>query len=231
MRFSVIVPAYGEETLIERSLLSIKKQTFKDYELIVVIRPAGDRTEELASKYADKLIIQNGRGLGAARNLGASSAKGEILIFIDADTVITPSFMETLDKIFEDNNVISVVPKFYVYDGSGRGAFSQTFLSILSRIINQFKFLLYGMTAVIRKDAFQDLGGFRNVFGEDIDLALRMGERYKFNRKIMRYIPNLVAYTSSRRIKKLGILRGAHLWSYNLMRYWVLEKSFVGYFR
>lgn len=229
MRISVIVPAYREEGLLEQGLLSIRSQSFSDYELIVVVRPAGDRTEEVAKRYADHVLIQRDKGLGPARNLGASVAEGDIFLFIDADTLIPRDFLKRVSQLFEDERVLSVVPRFYVYDRSYRGALSQCLLSLLTRIINKMKFLLYGMMIIVRRDVFQSLGGFRDVFGEDVDLSLRMGRKYRFNRKLVRYVSSLVAYTSSRRIQKLGILRAVHLWTYNLMRYWMLGEQFVGY--
>jgi glycosyltransferase involved in cell wall biosynthesis len=229
VKFSVIVPAYREEKLIEKTLLSIRRQTFKGYELIVVVRPANDRTEEIAGRYADKVVIQRGKGLGAARNLGAIEARGEILIFLDADTMVTQDFLERLNTLFSDHRVLSIVPRFYTYDRSKRGAIVQCLLSLLSKMVNKAKFLLYGMALSIRRDVFNALGGFQNVFGEDVNLSFSLGRKYVFNRRMVRYVPDLVVYTSSRRIEELGILGGLHLWVYNILRWWLLNRPFVGY--
>jgi len=56
MRIAVIIPAYNEEESIEKCLKSIKKQTYKDYEIIVVNAESTDKTAEIAAKYADRII-------------------------------------------------------------------------------------------------------------------------------------------------------------------------------
>ncbi len=85
MRVSVIIPAYNEEKFIEKCLISIKNQSFKDIEIIVVDDGSTDKTVEIAEKIADRVILQDHLGCGKARNIGAKSAAGEILVFIDAD--------------------------------------------------------------------------------------------------------------------------------------------------
>ncbi len=82
---SVIIPAYNEEKFIEQCLLSVRNQTYKQFELIVVDDGSKDRTVEISKKYADLVIKQNHLGCGMARNAGAKAASGDILVFIDAD--------------------------------------------------------------------------------------------------------------------------------------------------
>ena len=231
MRFSIIVPAYAEEDYIENALRSIRSQTYRGYELIVVVRPSGDRTEEIARRYADKLILQHGNGLGSARNLGAAQAQGDILVFIDADTVIPEDFLEGLDSTFRSTSALAIVPRFCVYDGYSKGALVLLMLTLLARVVNKIKFLTYGMTIAIRSQALAQVGGFRNMFGEDVDLALRISRRYRINRngRLVKYCNDLVAYTSSRRVRQLGFWRGLKLWIYNLMRRWLLHREFIGY--
>jgi glycosyltransferase involved in cell wall biosynthesis len=83
--FSVIVPAHNSAGYIEKGLESIEKQTFKDYELIVVCDACTDSTRSVATWYADKLIITNFGMDGLARNVGIDAAEGYWLIFMDDD--------------------------------------------------------------------------------------------------------------------------------------------------
>jgi glycosyltransferase involved in cell wall biosynthesis len=96
MRASVIVPAYNEEKFIARCLESIKNQTIRELELIVVDDGSMDFTISIAEKYADKVIRQNHLGSGKARNAGAQEAKSRILVFIDADMYLAADCVEKL---------------------------------------------------------------------------------------------------------------------------------------
>ncbi len=96
MFVSVIIPAFNEEKFIEQCLLSVKNQTFKQLEIIVVDDGSKDRTVEISKKYADFVINQNHLGCGRARNAGAKAASGEILVFIDADMRLHEECIEKL---------------------------------------------------------------------------------------------------------------------------------------
>ena len=103
MKVSIIIPTYNEEKNIEACLESLFKQLYRDFEIIVVDDGSSDKTLEVLSKFQitkDKIQIlkQNHLGAGAARNLGAKKAKGEILVFVDADMVFDSDFLNDLIK-------------------------------------------------------------------------------------------------------------------------------------
>lgn len=83
--FSVIVPAYNSEKYIYKGLNSIKAQTFKDYELIIVCDSYTDKTEEIVRRYTDKVYISNYGSAGGSRNIGIDNAIGEWILFMDDD--------------------------------------------------------------------------------------------------------------------------------------------------
>ena len=84
--FSVIVPAHNSKAYIGKCLYSVKRQTFKDYELIVVCDNCQDKTAEMAKHYgADKVIITDYGMDGLARNAGIDAANGKWLMFLDDD--------------------------------------------------------------------------------------------------------------------------------------------------
>ena len=84
--FSVIVPAHNSQAYIGKCLYSVKRQTFKDYELIVVCDNCQDKTAEMAKHYgADNVIITNHGMDGLARNAGIDAAKGKWMMFLDDD--------------------------------------------------------------------------------------------------------------------------------------------------
>jgi glycosyltransferase involved in cell wall biosynthesis len=83
--FSVIVPAHNSGEYIGKCLRSIKKQTFRDFELIVVCDACKDDTEQIARIYTDKVIITDYGMDGLARNAGIDAAEGEWILFLDDD--------------------------------------------------------------------------------------------------------------------------------------------------
>ena len=84
--FSVIIPAHNSAEYIEKGLTSIREQSFKDYELIVVCDNCKDNTAEVVEQYAPEKLITTKHGLdGLARNAGIDAAEGEYLLFMDDD--------------------------------------------------------------------------------------------------------------------------------------------------
>lgn len=115
LRVSVIIPVYNEEKVISDCLKSLQDQTYKDLEVIVVDDGSTDKTRNIIKKYPVKLFQQNHLGAGRARNLGAMHAKGEILVFVDADMVFDPNFIKNLIKpIIQDNLVGTFSKEEYV---------------------------------------------------------------------------------------------------------------------
>lgn len=89
---SFIIPAHDEEKLLGRTLSALQKcgrATGAAYEIIVADDASTDRTPHLALQHGARVIAVNRRQIAAARNAGARSSVGEVLIFVDADTVVT----------------------------------------------------------------------------------------------------------------------------------------------
>lgn len=99
MKASVIIPVYNEEGSIRPCLDSLLTQSLKDFEIIVVDDGSTDETLDTVKRFeAVKVFTQGHRGAGAARNLGASKARGEILVFVDADMTFAKDFLKNLIK-------------------------------------------------------------------------------------------------------------------------------------
>ena len=93
---SIIIPAFNEEKYIEKTIQSIKKSSSKDYEIIVALDSCTDKTEDIVKKLNVKYITLKSRKAAAARNAGAKLARGEILVFLDADTLIPKDLLKDL---------------------------------------------------------------------------------------------------------------------------------------
>src|SRR6266404_4687267 len=87
---SVIIPAHNEEDYLIPTLNALKRQNYANFEVIVVANGCSDRTAEVARGNCHLLIVLSQKNLGVARNLGARMGRGEMLIFLDADTLLEP---------------------------------------------------------------------------------------------------------------------------------------------
>lgn len=103
MKLSIIIPTYNEEGFLLSCLHSLEKQSFEDFEVIVVDDGSTDNTLSTLSSFNTKrylltVLNQKHSGAGSGRNLGASKAKGEILVFVDADMTFDKNFLKMLVK-------------------------------------------------------------------------------------------------------------------------------------
>ena len=186
---SVIIPALNEGEHIGDCIESAKK--INPLEIIVADGGSSDRTKEIAED-SGAVVIQSRRGRGVQMNAGASIAKGEMVLFLHADTLI-PEIKKSFTSGFL-NGCIGGFFKLRFDDNSLSTKLVEMFANVRARLLS----LPYGDQAIfIRRDVFEKMGGFREYpFLEDIDMAMRVR---KFGR--LKYLPFHVV-ASSRRIKK-----------------------------
>lgn len=108
-KISVIIPAYNSQDVILNCLNSVCNQTYKNLEIIVVLKDSGDKTTEIIQKLNDpriKVIQQNDdSGAGGARNIGLKSAHGDWIGFVETDDVIDLNFYQKLISAATDENI------------------------------------------------------------------------------------------------------------------------------
>lgn len=106
---SVIIPTFNEEKNIVRLLKSVSKQTYKQIETIVVDDGSSDKTVELAKKLKAKVFARRHSERSVQRNFGARKAKGEYLMFLDADMELSINVVkECVEKIIKNKKVGTV---------------------------------------------------------------------------------------------------------------------------
>ncbi|HUV98280.1 MAG TPA: glycosyltransferase, partial [Candidatus Paceibacterota bacterium] len=93
-KISVIVPTFNEEKYIRPTLESLAGQSYRDFELIIKDGLSTDNTVEISREFADTVISAKDVSIGDARNQGVRSAKGEVLVFLDADTSLDKNALE-----------------------------------------------------------------------------------------------------------------------------------------
>jgi len=111
MKISVIVPVYNSEKYLEEMIGSILRQSYTDYELILIDDGSTDKSSDICDKYAlkynkVKTIHKINSGAGAARNTGIEIASGEYIMFVDSDDFIEDDMLETMLENILDNDML-----------------------------------------------------------------------------------------------------------------------------
>ena len=105
MFFSVVIPTYNRLALLQRTLASVRRQSYADFEVIVVDDGSTDATREwLASQGGDLRVLErSNRGPGAARNLGAREAGGDYVAFLDSDDLWFPWTLDVFARAIKEH--------------------------------------------------------------------------------------------------------------------------------
>lgn len=109
---SVIIPLYNKEPIIERSLQSVLSQDYDDFEVVVVNDGSTDRSADIVRSINDpriRLIEQENGGPSKARNTGVNNAKGDWILFLDADDELLPGALVVFCDIIAENQNVDIV--------------------------------------------------------------------------------------------------------------------------
>ena len=199
---SVVVPTLNESLNIGRTLRYIRCVD-PLAELIVVDGGSTDGTIEIAKKYAHKVIVARHKTIGGARNVGARAARGEVILFVDADTIPHVEFFDKVRVICSrDHNVVGagclIMPRELNF-------FESLFFYFLNFLIYMTiqvgRPMIAGSCVAYRKKEFWKVNGFDEQLAasEDQDLCLRIA---KLGQVV--FFPRIIAYTSPRRLRELG---------------------------
>jgi len=183
MKASVIVPAYNAENTIGKCLESLQKQSFNNFEVIVVDDASSDSTVEVAKSFPGiKIVKQKHGGPAVGRNNGAKAAKGEILVFTDSDCILDRAWLEQMVKPFEDQSVGGVQGRYKSRQRSLVARFGQLEIEERHEKMARQKSIDFmgSYSAAYRKDLFSKMDGFDTSFpiasGEDTDFSFRVNE-------------------------------------------------------
>jgi glycosyltransferase involved in cell wall biosynthesis len=213
IKISVIIPAFNEEKFLGNCLLSLKEQDFKDFEIVVVDNNSTDKTVEIAKKFGVILVSEKNQGVAFARNKGAKIAKGDILAFTDADTILPKNWLSRIKEEFErDKELIAFGGSCEFYSGPISARLASKFLLKPFLFLDKFfsgGFNLMGCNMAIKRGAFFKVGGFNEnlKLNEDVEISYRLRKIGK-----VKFDPNFKVKTSGRRFRHgliLGIINYA----------------------
>lgn len=185
MLFSVIIPTYNREQCLREAIESVRRQTFTDYELIIVDDGSTDETPAFLATLGDsvRIVMQSNLGPGAARNAGAVVAGGDYLTFLDSDDVWFPwTLASHAESLQQTGATMSSGTGIFFHDSppahpSPAPLQLRTYDSFLHACIGD-SFPCGGTPSIaVRRTIFQQVGGFApgRINAEDTDLWLRLG--------------------------------------------------------
>lgn len=189
MKYSVIIPVYNRPDEISELLASLARQTYIDFEVIVVEDGSSVKSEDIVRQYEPnfkiKYLFGQNEGPALARNHGAAQAEGEYLLILDSDTVLPEGWFEALDMAVSRDmpdafggpdrasDDFSPIQKAISY--SMTSFFTTGGIRGGKRKITRFYPRSFNMG--VRKSVFEAMGGFAPMrFGEDVDLSMRIVE-------------------------------------------------------
>lgn len=226
--FSVIIPTLNEEKYLPKLLSDLEKQKYDDFEVIICDGFSQDKTEKIVRQSQLKKLFffqTHLKNVATQRNFGAKKASGKYLIFLDADSRISPSFLKKIDRFIKKNPGLFFIPylkperKYKMY---------QPFFEIANKLVElsqgiNKKFSLGG-SMIIEKNFFYLIGGFNeNLFlAEDHNLIEKAGEwgvKAKF-------IPSVKLVFSLRRMEREGQLKFFYKYFIATARRLILNEDF-----
>ena len=204
---SIVIPTLNEEKYLPKLLESFVNQTDKDFEVIIADTHSDDKTLEKANEYNDKLnlrIIQAERkNVAHQRNAGGRAAKGDAIVFLDADYIVKKDFVDKAKQNFMQSDINLIIPFSYPITKNPFWLvyfIIQNYICMISGILGR----PFGVAsaAVIQKQAF-----LKNNYNEDVYV---FEDQYFFktakdNNLKIKDASNLNTYFSLRRIKEDGV--------------------------
>lgn len=188
-KVSVVIPAYNAMIYLSETLDSVLKQTFTDFEVLIINDGSTDSIVTWASGITDlriRLISQENQGLPGSRNTGIAHAQGEYIAFLDADDLWELTKLEKQVRCFKENPTVGVVYTWTLLideysKPTGRIFASQAEGNVWRELL-ETDVISNGSSAMVRRDCFEAVGVFDRTLtsAEDLDMWLRIAVHYQF---------------------------------------------------
>jgi glycosyltransferase involved in cell wall biosynthesis len=222
---SLVIPAYNEERYLKGCLDSVfKNAASRLLEIIVVDNGSTDRTAEIAESYTGvRVVYEPNVGVTRAKQRGLEEARGSVIAFIDADTLMPEGWIDIVEQTFSNQaDVACLSGPCHYYDGP---PIVRTFLNALNQYVLPLGYLLHGHMLiggnfVVQKAVLEAINGFDptiDFWGEDADLGRRIAANKK-NKFIFRR--NFNVQSSVRRFEAEGLFITCLVYGINYL--WVV---------
>jgi glycosyltransferase involved in cell wall biosynthesis len=203
-RFSIIVPAHNEEVLLARGLHAIEVAIARaraSAEIIVVANRCTDRTESIAQA-AGAVVVRDGhRNIAATRNVGVSASTGELVVTIDADTVMHPDALVEVDRLARTGAYVGGGCRF-VMERNSLGITVTRCVVTLATVVSRTGGVMYWCS----REDFDAIRGFdeARTVGEDLDFAYRLRRHGRTTNRRFRNVRDARATVCVRKFDTFG---------------------------
>ena len=226
MKFSVVVPAYNEEKLLPETLRALREATVQlSCEIAVVDNQSTDRTAAIARDSGAKVLSESEHNIAKVRNAGARSASGDVLIFVDADTIVSAELLQTIaDRMRDEKCFGGAVAVEY-------GEFERPWMRYYLygwKFWEKFFNMKQGAAQFCRRQVFEALGGYDTgiYVGEDIEFYWRLTKFAREGGGQLFFIKEPKVKTSPRRLDRIPFLKTFVLMNPIYIRLLWRKKSF-----
>ena len=167
---SVIIPVYNTKKYLQKCFRSIKNQSYKNLEIIIVNDGSSDNSSTLCEKFKNqdkrvKVINQKNQGLSAARNAGLKICKGDFITFVDSDDAVEDDFIEYLFRLAQkENSDIAIcahkeIKNEKIVCDFGKGFSEKTYNQeeCLKNMLNEQGFMVSAWGKLYRKELFKNI--------------------------------------------------------------------------
>jgi glycosyltransferase involved in cell wall biosynthesis len=220
MSVSVIIPAHNEEKMIGECLDSVL-DSCRDrlLEIIVIDNASTDRTGEVAaSRRGVRILYEEKKSLLHARSRGLREAKGEFVVYLDADSRLQEGWIERMEQVLhEDPTIVALSGAVRYFDASSWHSIVLWFCwrTIVPAAYKLVGYMIIGTHFVVRKRDLCAVGGFDptiDFYGEDTDLARRLSARGK-----VLFRSDCFVLTSARRFAVEGLFKTCFVYAINFI--------------
>jgi glycosyltransferase involved in cell wall biosynthesis len=206
---TVVIPAYNEEKLLPATLEAVElaAQGVGSVELIVVDNESTDRTREIAAGSGAKVISESVHNISRVRNAGAQAASGEVIVFIDADTLVRPGVIEKILEAMSDKSCLG--GSVGVEYGPTERRHWVNYYLLLALFVGRILRMHQGALQFCRVDVFREVGGYDETIyvGEDVEFFWRLDKVARSKDGRIAFLAEPKVQTSSRRWERMGLFR------------------------
>lgn len=187
-RISVLLPVYNSERYIKETLDSILIQDYDNFELIIVNDGSTDKTLDIILHYKDERIVlinQENKGIGYTRNRLISLSSSPLILFVDSDDILSPSFISSLYRARVESGADVVVSRVVTFRGKRIKRVRKKKDRELSReellkeMVRPFGLFCYPHSRLMERELFSSLSFPENKIFEDVFLMPRVMYRAK----------------------------------------------------
>jgi glycosyltransferase involved in cell wall biosynthesis len=202
VRLSVVIPALNEERLLGQLLSDLQRQSRGPDEIIVVDAGSTDATVDIAGRSQGVVVLHGEPPIARGRNLGGFSAKGDLIIFLDADIRLPETFFEDFVSEVERRGLDIACPRYLPYDSTLAIRAIHAFWDAMLRAFEGTLPSGAAHCIALRSKLFRESRGFdASLKFDDIELVRRLSKGRRFG------LVGAAVFVSDRRYREEGILR------------------------